>query len=124
MISLTVSLTGYTQTEYCLPVDKAKKLIEDAVKKRILDTALLNREEHIALLNIQLEQTTYDYKELVQKLESKYQTQLNIYQEFEKMSIECEAENKRLNKQLKKRSLGNYGLAALLLIVIGISIAN
>lgn len=124
MLNLTVSSTAYTQTEYCLPVEKAKRLVEDAAKKRILDTVLLNKEEQITLLNIQLEQSTYDYKELISEMEGKYQAQLNIYQEFEKMSIECEQEVKYLNKKLNRRSLANYGLAGLLLIVIGIGIAN
>lgn len=121
---MTVLSIGYTQTNYCLPIDKAQKLIEDAVKKRMLDTALVNREEQIILLTDQLSQTNSNYQNLIAELESKYQTQVSIYNEFEKISIECEEENKRLNKQLRKRSLGNYGLAALVLLVIGISIAN
>lgn len=109
-------------TNYCMPIETARLLAEDAVKKRVLDTLVNTQSQKIQLLTDQNFKTYNDFQALLSIERQKLQTQKEITLHSESISTVYKEENKYLKKKVRRLKWQRIGLGALVVVVVGISI--
>lgn len=116
MMLMALSWTASCQSSinYCLPIEKARLLFEDAVKKRVLDTLVNEQSGKIALLTEQSAKQKADFQSLLKIADASLTDQKAISLDFQKHSQSFADQLKYYEKINKKQKRQNVGLKVLL----------
>lgn len=118
------SFPGYTQSDslYCLPISKARLLVQDAVRLQLLQGALSTLEARVELLESEKTASYKSFSNLLKLSEQKYskQKENTLYMEKLAMSYKGQMEyyQKRERKQRRKKNIVTYGAVVLISLLI------
>lgn len=119
-LSLIVPSIGYTQNNnYCLPIEKARLLVEDAFKKRVLDTVVNTLEDKIIILENQVTTQANDYRNLLKIEADKFQVQKEISELNEGLTKSYKDQLTHTEKLNRRHKRQRNVLGLLVLVAVG-----
>ena len=107
---------------YCLPIGKARRLVEDAFRLRIADSLNNVLSARIDLLNTVRKKESDSYTNLLKLSEQKFETQKEITADFVRLADswreESEYYQRKYKKQRRQKGVLTIGAVGLLVIMI------
>lgn len=92
----------FTQTSYCLPIEKARLLVADAMKSQVQDSLIVEQSAKIQLLENEKAKTFESLNQIIIIEKEKVQLQSEQSDHYRQLSVTYEDENKRLKKEVRK----------------------
>lgn len=121
MLSWIVSFSCYSQTDstYCLPMSKARLLVEAALKLRTADSVNTLLNERVALLEREKNAAYQSYTNLLNLSEQKYQKQKEITSDFVRLSEGWRKEADYYQRRYRKKRNHNKVITFIAIAAIG-----
>jgi hypothetical protein len=127
MLSLSILwCPAYTQTHqsevYCLPIEKARLLVADAMRLRLVDSISNNKSARILLLEQEKESSYQSFTNLLKIEQEKNKIQSEIILHSESISEVYKEENTHLKKKVRNLKWQRAGLGVLVIVVTVLSL--
>jgi hypothetical protein len=117
-------LPGYTQTNYCLPIDKARLAISDALIKHGQDTLIHELQGKVSLLEGEKISIYRDFTALLASERTKTSLANQVSHQQKLISQSFERENKELRKENRSLRFQRTGAVILGVILAGLAVVN
>lgn len=117
-MSWTALSQDYTHDEYCLPLSKARLVIQDALRYKAADSLANLLEARVGLLESQNLAQYHSFSNLLQIEQQKFTTQKEITANMEGLTNSFREERDYYQKQDRKHRRQNKLLAGLLVGVV------
>ena len=124
VLSWTHSFQCYSQTDsvYCLPIDKARRLIASAIRLPLSDSIVTNLSHQVTLLQSQNLAQYRSFSNLLEIEREKYQIQKETTAHMESLANSWRDQSvyyqKAAKKQRRKKNLLIYAGVGLIILVI------
>lgn len=129
LIGLTLILwilwfPAYTQTDsvYCLPIGKARLLVADALKLRVMESLNDTLSQRVYLLESRYTEAYNSFTNLLKIERQKQELRSELFKHMESVAGTYKSENEVLKKKVRRLKWQRAGLGVLTVLVVVVSL--